>query len=400
MDYLTTPQAVFPSANDSWVIRPDQYQNPLVSYVYPTSNNVGYIGAPIRMKSYTISLAPRIRAFRAIEEQIGKRYIDRWTPKNGAQKDFVYLLYSDAAAPSPVSAGVAATAFSLSHPAISELINNMRIFITDNINHANQFLRDNSSRQKVIMDNNPNKLASQTGHYVSIIMNLKLKWIAPALPTRIGNIFKGFKILSPNFDIVESEPYEWEHLIRLYTSNPQISIFIKMKESTHYNPQDPYEEIRGITSKRRSRYFYDTVKQKYSAINIPNVLMNFVEDTNHLSGLCIPVRKTRDLRNKYVANPIEVGATSANSFRVAEVKQETRVSMNDKGLGSKSSILAGVKPVKYRYNVYDGSSGGYMESFGNMEFTVDKNFIMWIEHDYVKHPIFVGYFNQDSWERV
>jgi hypothetical protein len=75
--------------------------------------------------------------------------------------------------------------------------------------------------------------------------------------------------------------------------------------------------------------------------------------------------------------------------------------MNNDGI-SRSSVVTGISnPLKPKKWVYDGSSGGWLESFKQQEeITINDNFLLWIEHNYIKFPVFVGYFEKDSWKTL
>jgi hypothetical protein len=232
---------------NQWVIIP---KNPLVSFYLPSSNE---ISSKTNNKSFTISLVSRIQTFRLIQKELKKRQIDSWIPKSPAQKDFVYMLYSDAKGYEKwMSLGSGSTAFSLSYP----LIKGTKVLISDNKNKTNNFLKDNGSKQEVKSD----------GNAVSILMNLNVKWLGITKITKIDNKFKGFKV-STEFDIYETRPYPWIHLIKLYTTDPNISVFIKMRKGTYYDTNNPYSNVKNIINERRQRRFFRKITKNFSGIN-------------------------------------------------------------------------------------------------------------------------------------
>lgn len=173
-----------------------------------------------------------------------------------------------------------------------------------------------------------------------------------------------------------------------------------MDTAPQYSEEDPYYNIKSIISERRERKFFRKITRQFSGLLIPSFEYNYIEKTDHLNDLCIPIRKTEDLRKKFLRDVVYQGAYSADSYCISEVKQETRFKIDEGGI-SKSDTTTGVynvsKPKKW---VYDGSSGGWLESFSQQEDKViDKSFMLWVENDYVKFPVFVGYFNKNLWEK-
>jgi hypothetical protein len=390
---LTLPEPVFPSKRDKWVIHSQDFANPLVQFKLPTSNQLSYLGPPTRNSSFTVSLAIHQRTLRLIQTQLGKRWNSHWIAKTGAQKDLIAYAYSDATAPSPFGAGSQYTAFSLDYPAVPPLIKDMKVKVGQDSKEVNDFLQREGSQLRL------KEFNKAPGNYgVAIMANMKLKWKALTTPTTIKNRYAGFTVSPPNFDITELDPDLTEdYLIRLYTTDPNISIYIRMVGLVHYSSADPYHLVKSIRNKRRQRYFYDSVKSRFSSVSIPNVSTKFMENMSQFKGLCIPIISDTAKYRNYVSDPILAGGRIANSFCIADAICDTQVNMNGKGLGEKTTSASSTRQLKPKYIIEDGS-GAWMESFTQKKFIVDKPFILWVESMTQANPLFAGFFSTDSWE--
>jgi len=392
--FLTQPEPVFPSKRDPYVIFPQDFANPLIQYKLPQSNEIGYLGPPTRNSSFTVSLAVHQRVLRLIQAKLGKRWNSKWIANTGAQKDLVFYAYDDATAPSPFGAGSQYTAFSLDYPAIPPLIKDMKIKIGKDSKEVNEFLQREGSKLRL------KEFQQKPGSYgVAITVNMKLKWRSSTKPTIIKNRYTGFTVPSPNFDITELDPnLTQDYLIRLYTSDPNISVYIRMVGLMQYSTEDPYHLVKSIRNKRRQRYFYDSVAIRFSGISIPNIATKFMENVSQFKGLCMPIIPDTAKYRNYVSDPILAGGRIANSFCIADAICDTQITMNNKGFGEKTTMASSTRQVKPKYIIEDGS-GSWMESFTqNKNFVVDKPFILWIESTTQNEPIFAGFFSTDSWE--
>ena len=235
-------------------------------------------------------------------------------------------------------------------------------------------------------------------HGVAIMANMKLQWKASTVPTMIKNRYAGFTVPRPNFDITQIDPDLTEdYLIRLYTTDPNISVYIRMVGLVHYSTEDPYHLVKSIRNKRRQRQFFDSIAPRYSGVSIPNVITRFVENVSQFKGLCMPVIPDTAKYRNYVSDPILAGGRIANSFCIADVVCDTRINMNSKGFGEKTTAASSTRQVKPKYIIEDGS-GAWMESFTQKNFIIDRPFILWVESSTNNNPIFAGFFSTDSWE--
>lgn len=360
------------------------YQNPLISYFNqysseftpPTLKQQLSVDKSYLQPSFTISLLPRIKVFKKIQEDIDRIFhaktglpvgaIDYWTtqltfyqasvhlsnwyPIGGAQKDFKYFVDN--------------------YRMIPDLEDNLKFIVTTNSRDLLNFTSKVGGVKNMPLGVNEIGAAA--------VYSPKLSWsVGKGLVQNIkvdGKIYKAFEIRTPGVRILSSKYYQLP-LIELRTTVPEIKVYIEMNSGSpnvndgngpmFYDRNDPYRLVQRIIDTRRNMQFFQSEMSVYQGAIIPEVLLIREEDTKHLDGF--------QYRN-------QLGTRIVKGFT-----QETKIHMGAGGVGLSSFGEAKSQPA-------------LCESFSTKPLLeVNRPFLMWISHELVRYPLFVGYFNTDSW---
>lgn len=351
------------------------YKNPLISFF----NNSDSQFSPYSLRaknlfqrttsqpSYTISVLPRIKIFKQIEALLQyelnreKLPYSRGTQEiyyqpikelsdyyysNAAQKDLKYLVDS--------------------YRPIGTLENFIDAKVSNSANTLNEFLQSVGSKAKILPFPG-NSLGA------AAIFNMILPWIPICDESTIGN-YKAFDITESI--AILSSLYFYLPVIEIQTKIPDIKVYIEMTSgspnSTDANPfifnsENPYKIFNEIIDTRRNREFF-RVSKDYIGARIPQILALLKEDTQHMIGF------------KY--------RTRQNTNALSGFVQETRFSMNHKGIGVRS-LTSGTAVNKCKE--------GFENQTLNKMVSVNTPFLLYIMHTYCPYPLFVGFFNTDTW---
>jgi hypothetical protein len=273
----------------------------------------------------------------------------QWYAIGGAQKDFKYFLDN--------------------YRHVYEIEKASNLIVSNNYNTINQWLRENKSN-KSIKPFSPRDLGA------AVFFDLDLQWQVPAEKSVIAEQYRSFDVTN-GFDILSSK-YFLLPVIQLQTAIPEITVFIEMisgapntteDDPYHFNPSDPYRIPEKIINTRRNRQFFRSDKHLYLGVRIPEIMAILNENVEHLKNF------------KY--------RTFDYTYSLAELILQTRIHMNASGFKSASSLR--------------GEARNVCEPFGEMSkpmFVVDRPFLLWVSHEFVRYPLFVAYFNSDSWIQV
>ena len=397
-DYLLNePNNVFPSSADPYVITPGMFDNPLIQHKNVYTNMVGYTSPANNKKTFIIPVGAHIKAMRLIREQILStrlRTIQNnpyWIPKTPAQRDLVGLSVDQTRFPSPESDFNVGNAFTRSNPYLSGL----KVKISKDSNDINSFFSQENSDLRVSAKTNCE--SSKNEYNVALSQDVKLNWRA-----NTRKLQDGFLVSEPNFEILEREPRSsLKFLVKLYTSDPHTSVWMMPINEIHYSQDDPYFWVKAIMNMHRDRPFYNRLTDRYDRVKVPNISYTQTSQVNTMSGLCMPINKTNNWYQDTTTDPIYGGGQVSDSFCLKNTYEDIKFNLTSNGIGTESSVLSKLGKRIPKFWSTDGSSGGYLEAFkGNLKdniFTIDRNVLVWIEHTYVKYPLFVGYFNKDSW---
>lgn len=355
----------------------DYYQNPLISY-FNEYNTVfdpstvyqrKRIERSARQPSFSITIPARIKACKAIQERIeenqrkniseytGKTQItyymptqpqSQWYGIGGVQRDFKYFLDN--------------------YRHVYEIDKNTNLIVSNNYKTLNDWLYKLGTKSRI-------KPFSPRDYGVALFFNLDLKWQVQAEKSIIAEQYKAFDITNA-FDILSSK-YFLLPVIQLQTQIPEITVFIEMisgapntteDDPYYFNPNDPYRIPQKIIDTRRNRQFFRSDKHLYLGVRIPEIFAILQENLDHLRNF------------KY--------RTFNYTYSIAEISAHTQIKMNSNGFDSNTSFKTEARNV--------------CEPFGELSkplFVVDRPFLLWVSHKYVRYPLFVAYFNSDSWIR-
>jgi len=358
------------------------YQNPLISYFsefhseyYPsTQYQRSRIERSARQPSFCITIPARIKICKAIQERlhsqqvakygkgineyVGKTQIvyymptqpqSQWYAIGGAQKDF--------------------KAFLDNYRHVYDIDKATNLIVSNNYRTINQWLQANGSK-KLIKPFTPRDLGA------ALFFDLDLKWKVPAEKSVIASQYSSFDVTN-GFDILSSKYYLLP-VIQIQTIVPEITVFIEMLSGApntteddpyYFNPKDPYRIPEKIIDTRRNRQFFRSDKHLYLGVRIPEIMAILNENVDHMKNF-----KFR---------------TFDYTYSLADIVMQTRINMNANGFKSKTSMRNEARNV--------------CEPFGELSkpmLVVDRPFLLWVSHEFVRYPLFVAYFNTDAWVNV
>lgn len=333
--------------------------NPLTESVYPycfgsdtssqivNTNTISLSPSTSPYESWSISLAPRVRAFKLIQMAAPKpinRYSEwmhegEWKIYNSAQKDFNFFIKR--------------------YKPYPELESGTTTLTTDNQLKINKFYGRNLE-----IPININKII-KAGVY-AIKQTLNYKWAGQSTPTIISDKWKGFSITN-NYNILISNNNFHLPLVYLQTTNPSIRVGIRMigESGDPFNCKSPYQAVFDFLNMRCQRHFYRDVSRNFAGLIIPNINYKKLENTTHLNGMSI--------KNRTITN----------------VLQYTTINMNQNGVSSDDTNFLTRFKENFLYRTIMDKKPNFM---------IDKPFVMWIESTCIPaYPINICMFNIDSW---
>lgn len=357
------------------------YKNPLISFF--NNSNSHFDPYTFRAKnlfnrttsqaSYTISILPRIKIFKQIETLLQYNLRKQDLPysratqltyyqpikelsdyyyTNAAQKDLKYIV--DAYRP------------------IGTLEGFIKAKVSNSANTLNEFLKSLGSTAKIL------PFPSNSLGAVALF-DMILPWIPVCTESTIGD-YKSFDITESI--AILSSLYFYLPIIEIQTKIPDIKIYIEMTSGSPnttnanpfiFDPENPYKIFNEIIDTRRNREFF-RVSRDYIGARIPQIATRLREDTQHMMGF------------KY--------RTRQNTHALAGFVQETQFTMDHKGIGVRS-FASGVDVNKCQ----NGKENFENQTLNKMV-SVNTPFLLYVMHTYSQYPLFVGFFNTDSWVRL
>lgn len=332
------------------------YNNPLISIYNPWTQSLtpavpGGDLVPWRTNTQTfgITLPARIRAFHTIGEALKKPimgeylYEGDWAFHTPAQHDFKFFI-------------------SRFKPYIS-IEEGTKISISSDANKINEFFRRHGSKARM------QYFDPDAGYGVGLLSQMTYGWMRPALPASLLNKYKGIEFTA-GYEILESKDNFHLPLIRIRTSEPNITAVIKMVDP-HYKASNPYQVVFNFLNNRRWRHFYRPITRNYTSLRIPQIQKEISEHVDHLNGMCL--QKFNKQTGLF------------QSFTIQRIMQQTMVNINPAGVNIGSSL---------KVNSLIDPKEGYTRP----HFSVDRPFLFWLEHEWIKsYPLFIGFFNRDAW---
>ncbi len=334
------------------------YNNPLISIYNPWTQSLtpSVPGGTLvpwtsKTKTFGITLPARIRAFRTIGEALKKPimgeylYEGDWSFHSPAQHDFKFFVSRFQAYP---------------YVSIEE---GTRIKISSDYKQINQFFKKHGSKQRI------DYFDPAAGYGVGLLSQMTYGWNFPAQEA----LLNGYKAIefTNGYEILESKDNFHLPMVRIRTSEPNITAVIKMTDP-RYNPESPYQTIFNFLNQRRWRHFYRPITRDYTALRIPQIQTEISEDVDHLNGMCL--QKFNKKTGLF------------QSFTIQDIKQQTIVNINPAGvnIGSNLKVKSLIDPK---------------EGYTRPVFAVDRPFLFWLEHEWIKnYPLFMGFFNRNSWK--
>lgn len=334
------------------------YNNPLISIYNPYTQSLtpevpGGDLVPWRTTTPTfgISLPARIRAFNLIGQALKKPimgeylYEGDWAFHTPAQHDFKFFI-------------------SRYKPYIS-IEKGTRVKISSDYKDINDFFRNHGSGARMDYFN------PEAGYGVGLVTQMTYGWMRPASDGLVGP-YKGVEFVN-GYEILESKDNFHLPLVRIRTTEPNITAVIRMADP-RYDLSNPYGVIFNFLNYRRWRHFYRPITQNYNKLTIPQIRTEINENVDHLEGMCLQKYNKKSGLFK--------------SFVIQKMKQQTLVNINQYGIGIGSNLkVNSLIDPKERYT--------------KPSFVVNKPFLFWLEHEWIKnYPLFIGFFNRDSWIRA
>lgn len=210
---------------------------------------------PTNLKSYVITVAPRISAFNEIYKRVqpngGYYKYNWWKFWNAGQKQFLGFVSRQETAIQPW--------YSWNYYPFIGLFPNM------------DTTRNYFKKQNIQINND------KTGN--SLVLRSTFNLTFKNEPIK----FNDRLYFTKGFSVLRQQTIDQDILYRFDTTNPKVKLWVQ--ENKYIQPKTGYEPLYFYLNYNDQRPFYWDITDRYTSVSLPLMNFQFKEDTEHLNGM-------------------------------------------------------------------------------------------------------------------